>query len=120
MAFDKTLTNQWTKMPYWYGNPDLNYDCWGKKFLQNGTHYLIYLFGKEGNGKNQPCYDYTGKNPDGTYDVSTRYVKEYKDFSDWHFVVKDLYSGGFYPEVPKDAYEAMSILDNRFKKEKIY
>jgi hypothetical protein len=102
------------------GNPSLGLDCYVKDFLQNGTVYRIYLFGKEEIDKNRPCYDYTGKNPDGTYDVSTRYIKEYKDFSNWHFCVKGHYTGGFYPEIPVDANDAMNQIDERFKHKNIW
>jgi hypothetical protein len=114
------LTRQWVKQKEWRGNPKLGLESWGKVFVRNGVEYAIYVYGKEGDGKNIPCYDYTGKNPDGTYDVSTRYVREIKDFSDWHYVVSNYYSGSFYPEVPKDVHEAMNMLDLKFKKEKIY
>ena len=29
---DKLLTNKWQKMTHWWGNPELGYDCWGKKY----------------------------------------------------------------------------------------
>jgi hypothetical protein len=35
------------KMPQWHGNPDLGFDCFGKK----AGMYEIYVFGKSGKHK---------------------------------------------------------------------
>ena len=114
VGFDKLLTSKWTKLPYWWGNKDLGYDCWGKKYKTVGYN-VVYIFGKEGIGKNNPCYDYTERNPDGTYNVSTRYIKEYIDCSDWHFCLRHSHSGRLPIHIGDTPEELMKYLDLRFK-----
>lgn len=123
VEFDKLLTTKWQKFPYWYGNPDLRYECWGKKYNKSYGTYKVYIFGKKDRGKNTPCFDYTNKDPErGFWDESTKYIKEFKDFSDWNYVVRGLYSNtfDFTKPLPQSGEEACEMLDEIFKTKKIY
>lgn len=112
MNFNKVLTNEWTKMPYWYGNPDLDYHCWGKKFKAK----CVYVAGKEGRGKHSPCYRYTGRNQDGTYDIATRFISHYIDTIDYFYSITDEFSGSMEFELGNTPEILMKYIDFRYKK----
>lgn len=86
VAMDKDLTLTWEEMPEWYGNPALNYECYGKKF-QDGTK--VYVFGLEDKHKVENC------------------------ITDFNYVVKGEYTGMFRPDT--SALELMNYVDFRYK-----
>jgi len=102
--------NGWVKQKEWHGNPSLGYESWKKNFKTPGGRAVpVYLFGKEGKGKNTIIYtqDEQGKTiPSGnTFDAP-----------DWSYCVSAgpnsdyTHSGGFYPETPS-LQEAMDKID---------
>lgn len=109
-----SLPEGWEKQKEWHANPSLGYDSYKKVFKspRNRKGIPVYVFGKEGSGKNTPVYDYTEKDAEGKYVAESRYIKEYKDFSDWNFVVSGSHSGSFYPETPT-LEEALKIIDEK-------
>jgi hypothetical protein len=84
---DKLLTKKWVKMEYWYGNPELNLDCWGRKITSNRQGYNVYVFGK----KDQH--------------------KELYQITDFSFVVRNNFTGMFKPD--STAEELMAYIDFR-------
>src|SRR5438105_890006 len=70
------LIDGWIKQSEWHGNPELGYVSYMKKFpTPSGRKVPVYLFGKEGNGKNKPCRDLEGN------------ISHYQDFPDWSYCV---------------------------------
>ena len=109
--------NGWEKQPEWHGNPELGFESYKKIFSSKaGRKIPVYIFGKEGNGKNKPTY--------GTDENGNRIETGRHDFSDWNYVVSagansDLsHSGGFYPETPT-LKQAMDIIDAKSKENKL-
>jgi hypothetical protein len=103
--------NGWVKQSEWHGNPALGFDCWLKYFKYKNRKIPVYLFGKEGRGKNRIIW---GRDKD---DNPVPSGKTY-DAPDWQYVVSagansDLsHSGGFYPLTPS-LEQAMAIIDQR-------
>jgi hypothetical protein len=83
---DKTLTNKWELQPEWYGNPELGYECWGKKY-QDGSK--VYVFGLKDKHK-------------GLHEIT-----------DYHYVLRHSHSGMFNSD--SSALEVMTYLDLRYK-----
>ncbi len=116
----KKHNNTWYKQSQWGGNPALGYESYMKHFTNQftGRKVPVFIYGKEGSGKNTPMYGYE-KNVDGT-----RKIESYYDAPDWHFVVSAgthsdySYSGSFYPNNPTLA-EAMKIVDDLYANKKL-
>ncbi len=110
----------WTKQKEWHGNPELGYDCYLKTFRNpfNGVTTPVYIFGKEGSGKDTPIY---GRDENDNPIV----ISGHKfDAPDWSFVVSAganseySYSGGFYPATPT-LEQTMEIVDKMYKDGKL-
>jgi len=86
IEMDKLLTNKWQKMTHWWGNPELGYDCWGKKYKDG---FRVYIFGKKDNHK-----------------------KEYEIW-DYHFCVRDHYGAAFKKDSTPE--QVMEYIDLRQK-----
>jgi len=86
VEFDKTLTDKWEKLPYWWGNPELKFECWGKKYKDSSK---VYIFGK------------------------TDRHKEPHSITDFLFVVRNSHSEMFKKDSTSD--ELMNYVDLRYK-----
>ena len=87
VLMDKLLTNEWTKMPYWWGNPDLGYECWGKKYPSG--YSKVYIFGRK-----------------------NKHKEEYQ-VSDYMYCVRESHSGMFRENSTPE--QLMAYLDLRHK-----
>lgn len=112
----------WEKQKEWHGNPALGYDSYKKIFKvpSSGRRVPVFVFGKEGKGKNTPIWS-EENNPDGSRKLSG----ETFDAPDWSYVVSagansDLsHSGGFYPQTPT-LLEALAIVDEKYKSGRLF
>lgn len=86
IKYDKILTNEWVKLPEWWGNPSLGLDCWGKKY-KDGTK--VYVFGLKDKHKEQ------------------------FQISDFGFCVRNSHSGMLNSD--SSAIDVMKYLDLRYK-----
>ena len=115
---DLSNYNGWEKQSEWKGNPSLGLDSYKKVFQNqfNNKKIPVYIFGKEGKGKDTPIW---GEDEKGNKIVTDKY-----DASDWQYVVSAgpysdySHSGGFYPETPT-LKQAMDIVDERYKNKKL-
>jgi hypothetical protein len=82
---DKLLTKEWVKQKSWWGNPELNLDCWGRKITSDSQGYNVYVFGKENKHK------------------------EHYQITDFNYVVRSNFTGMFKPNC--SAEELMAYVD---------
>ena len=84
---DELLTDTWQKMPYWWGNLDLGYECWGKRYKSG--YSKVYIFGRKHKHKEQ------------------------HEITDYSFCVRHSHSGMFKKDSSPE--ELMKYLDLRYK-----
>jgi len=103
MVKRKILTDKWVKQPEWWGNPELGFDCWGKKF----GDLKVYVVGKKDRHKEEHVtndYFYVVKGEfSGMLEKDTS-AEQLMDYLDFRFEIGILDSGRSLTETEKKEF----------------